>query len=72
MIFEQIYRQILRAYTNIWSKNFAIKTPKTAILATKWSFERSLMQGGDAENFKVQISRTQTKNQFLSLLVSKL
>ena len=43
MIFEQIYRQILRAYANIGSKNFAIKRSKIAILATKWSFERSLL-----------------------------
>ena len=42
MIFEQIYRQILRAYANIGSKNFAIKRSKMAILATQWSFERSL------------------------------
>ena len=42
MIFEQIYRQILRAYVNIWSKNLTIKMPKMAILTTKWSFERSL------------------------------
>ena len=46
MIFEQIYRQILRAYANIGSKNFAIKRSKMAILATKWSFERSLIKKG--------------------------
>lgn len=43
MIFEQIYRQILRAYVNIWSKNLRIKMPKMAILTAKWSFERSRM-----------------------------
>ncbi len=42
-IFEQIFRKILRAYVNIWSKNFAKKMPKMAILASKWSFERGLI-----------------------------
>ena len=43
MIFKQIYRQILRAYANIGSKNFVIKRSKMAILATQLSFERSLI-----------------------------
>jgi hypothetical protein len=43
MIFEQIYRQILRAYVSIWSKNLSMKLPKRAILASKWSFERGLL-----------------------------
>jgi len=43
MVFEQIYRQILRAYANIWSKNLVIKMPKSAILTIKLGFERSLL-----------------------------
>jgi hypothetical protein len=44
MIFEQIYRQILRAYMyTILSKNLSTKLPKRAILASKWSFERGLI-----------------------------
>jgi len=42
MILEQIYRQILAAYGDIWSKNLTMKMPKMAILTTKWIFERSL------------------------------
>ena len=39
----QIFGKILRAYEYIWSKNFAEKMPKRAILANKWNFERGLM-----------------------------
>ena len=42
-IFVRIYRQILRAYLSIWSKNLAIKMPKRQILASKWGFDRSLL-----------------------------
>ena len=44
MIFERIYYQILKAYVYIWSKNLVIKPPKRPILASKWSFERSLIE----------------------------
>jgi len=42
-IFEQIYRQILRVYVNIRSKNLVLKMPKSAISPTKSGLERSLM-----------------------------
>lgn len=43
MIFKQFYREILREYVNIWSKNLSMKMRKMAILITKWGFERSLL-----------------------------
>ena|GEM_PF-1085870 len=41
--FVQIFGKILRTYEYIWSKNFAEKMPKRAILANKWNFERGLL-----------------------------
>lgn len=37
------FRQILRAYVHIGSKNLTMKTPKGAIFTTTWDFERGLM-----------------------------
>jgi len=38
-----LLKQILRAYECIWSKNLFRKMPKSTILATEWSCERSLI-----------------------------
>ena len=67
MIFEQIYRQILRAYANIGSKNFAIKRSKMGILATKWSFKRSLMCVRSLKNSKETHSEEKPMPQALYL-----
>ncbi len=42
-IFGQICRKILRACVNTWSKNFAAKMPKRAILTSEWSCARGLI-----------------------------
>jgi len=55
MVFEQIYRQILRAYANIRSKNLVIKRPKNTILKIKWVFERSLVHYQDRIDGAIEI-----------------
>jgi hypothetical protein len=42
VVFERIYRKLLKSYTSIWPKNLLMKMTKTTVLATKWNFKRNL------------------------------
>ena len=41
--FVRIFREILREYACIWSKNLTEMPKKVIILITKWSFKKSLL-----------------------------